>query len=708
MKIRYTQPSITQRELDYAADAAANGWGEHCYDYIERFESLFRKHLDVSYSIATSSCTGATHLGFAALGIGPGDEVIVGDVNWIACVAPVVHLGATPVFVDVFRESWCLDVECVERAITPRTKAILAVHLYGNLCELDALVALGHKYGIPVVEDAAEAIGSVWHGKRAGSIGKFGVFSFHGTKTVTTGEGGMFVTNDAALYARVLTLSNHGRASDQTKQFWPDAVGFKYKISNIQAAIGCAQLERVDELIAAKRRVFQFYKSALADLPVTLNPEPHGVVNGYWMPTVVVDEGIPFDRNKLMESMKASDIDGRVFFWPLTLLPMFKQSARNQPVSYSIYPRAFNLPSYHDLSSEQQQRVVDVFRQHLAEQSQGRSHVAESVVYNAKLPTEGKSQVDTGSGSQIVPIDLSTASMESQSPGRAAVRNTTGLKIAVTGASGFIGRHTVAALLARGHRVTVGGRNAEKFSDFIWRDRVTVVEGDLYAQPANWLRRVGEQDAMIDLAWSGLPNYKELFHFERNLNASYEFLKATVESGISRVLVAGTCFEYGLRSGVLSEDLPTDPRNSYALAKDTLRKFLQNFQEKQAFDFKWARLFYMYGPGQNPTSLLAQLDKAIDSGATYFDMSPGEQLRDYLPVSTVADYLVRLVEQSKIGGVINCCSGNPISVRGLVEKHLAERDAKIILRLGKFGYSSFEPMAFWGDRRKLDTALSGD
>jgi perosamine synthetase len=254
-RIFYTKPSITEKEVEYAADAARHGWGDKCYEYINRFEDAFKAHLDVKYAIATSSCTGALHMGMTALGIGPGDEVIMADTNWIATVSPIVHLGAKPIFVDILPGSWCIDPELVEQAITPCTKAIVAVHLYGNLCDMDKLLAIGEKYGIPVIEDAAEAIGSIYHGRRAGTMGKFGVFSFHGTKTITTGEGGIFVTNDSELYEYVLTLSNHGRARGQIKQFWSDMVGFKYKMSNIQAAIGCAQIERIDELIQRKRDI---------------------------------------------------------------------------------------------------------------------------------------------------------------------------------------------------------------------------------------------------------------------------------------------------------------------------------------------------------------------------------------------------------------------------------------------------------------------
>jgi perosamine synthetase len=361
-RIYYTKPSITELEVDYASDAARNGWGDRCYEYIDRFENAFREHLGVKHAIATSSCTGALHMGLAALAIAPGDEVIMADTNWIATAAPVVHLGAKPIFVDILHDTWCINPEMVEAAITPRTKAIIACHLYGNLCEMDQLLAIGNKHGIPVIEDAAEAIGSIYRGKRAGSIGKFGTFSFHGTKTLTTGEGGMFVTNNADIYEKVLTLSNHGRARGQIKQFWPDMIGFKYKMSNIQAAIGCAQVERIDSLIAAKRQIFTYYAEGLGGLPVSMNPEPVGTRNGYWMPTLVVNESVRFDREALLTAFKADNIDGRVFFWPLSMLPMFQERQENE-VSRGLHRRAINLPSYHDMSKSEINRVCNIIRQ---------------------------------------------------------------------------------------------------------------------------------------------------------------------------------------------------------------------------------------------------------------------------------------------------------------------------------------------------------
>lgn len=362
-RIYYTKPSITEKEVEYAADAARHGWGNRCYEYIDRFEALFKQHLNVNYAIATSSCTGALHMGLAALGIGPGDEVILADTNWIASAAPITYLGATPVFVDILSDTWCLDPERVRAAITRRTKAIIAVHLYGSLCEMDKLLAIGNEHGIPVIEDAAEAIGSVYHGIRAGAMGAFGTFSFHGTKTITTGEGGMFVTNDTSLYEHVLTLSNHGRARGQTQQFWPDMLGFKYKISNIQAAIGCAQMERIDNLIDRKRAILRYYRERLAKFPgVSVNVERPGTQIGAWMPTAVFAPETGVTREELQAAFSRANIDARVFFHPLSSLPMFGDAPLNRNAR-DIPRRAINLPSYVDMTDEELMRVIAVLEE---------------------------------------------------------------------------------------------------------------------------------------------------------------------------------------------------------------------------------------------------------------------------------------------------------------------------------------------------------
>lgn len=353
MKIAYTKPSIGPLEIEYANDAVASGWGEKCYNYIVRFEKEFAEHLGVKFAIATSSCTGAMTLGLDALRLQSGDEVILADTNWIATASPIVHLGAVPVFIDICEDSWCIDHTKLEAAITPKTKAIVATHLYGNLCDMDAINEIAVKYNIPVIEDAAEAIGSVYKGKRAGSMGLFSTFSFHGTKTLTTGEGGMFVTNDCELYERVLTLNNHGRLRAQNKQFWADITGYKYKMSNVQAAIGCAQLSRVDELVARKREILQAYRSAFEAYPqIEINSELQNTVSGCWMPNIVFDHSSSVTREHLIAEFRKSKIDARVFFWPLSSLPMFMENVANKH-AYDIPKRSINLPSFHEITDEQ-------------------------------------------------------------------------------------------------------------------------------------------------------------------------------------------------------------------------------------------------------------------------------------------------------------------------------------------------------------------
>lgn len=359
MRIAYTKPSITQLEIEYATDAAANGWGEKCYDYIVRFENEFASYIGVKYAIATSSCTGAMTLGLSALGVGAGDEVILADTNWIATASPIIHAGAKPVFVDILPDTWCIDPEKVKQAITSRTKAVIATHLYGNLCDLDMLLAICRKHGIILIEDAAEAIGAVYKGKRAGSIGKFSTFSFHGTKTLTTGEGGMFLTNDHDLYEMVTTLNNHGRTKQQDKQFWADFNGFKFKMSNIQAAIGCAQLQRVSELVAKKRYIFDRYSSMLDNPVISMNHEQSGCRIGCWMPNIVFSKNSKIGRDLLLSEFKAANVDARVFFWPLSGLPMF-EDVRSNENAYSIPSRAINLPSFHDIQEHQIELVAGI------------------------------------------------------------------------------------------------------------------------------------------------------------------------------------------------------------------------------------------------------------------------------------------------------------------------------------------------------------
>ncbi len=346
--------------MSYATDAARNGWGDDCYRYIERFEDMFCDYLGVKYAIATSSCTGAHHLGLSASGIQSGDEVVLADINWIATVSPIVHLGATPIFTDILSHSWCIDPEEVVSRMSERTKAVIATHIYGNLCDMSQLRQITAENGVALIEDSAEAIGSTYHGQLAGSMGDFSVFSFHGTKTITTGEGGMLVTNNEDLYQKALTLSNHGRDKREERQFWPSTIGYKFKMSNVQAAIGCAQIERVSELVARKREVLHKYRSCLSGLEgISLNYESVEEVPGAWMPTVVFADEVKITQHEIISAFKLEDIDARVFFHPLTSLPMFGSNAVN-PISAKISSRGVNLPSFHDITDEQIERVSKV------------------------------------------------------------------------------------------------------------------------------------------------------------------------------------------------------------------------------------------------------------------------------------------------------------------------------------------------------------
>lgn len=278
----------------------------------------------------------------------------------------------------------------------------------------------------------------------------------------------------------------------------------------------------------------------------------------------------------------------------------------------------------------------------------------------------------------------------------------------MTGATGFVGRHLVAALLARGCEVRAVARNAETAAGLPWINAVEFIAADIDADDLNVAALTKNIDALAHLAWPGLPNYQALFHFEHNLMADYRFIKRAVEAGVAQVLVTGTCFEYGMQSGPLSEQTEPQPGNPYGLAKNTLRLFIEQLQRLQPFTLQWARLFYLHGEGQNPNSLLAALDRAIDAGDDSFNMSAGEQLRDYLPIETTAGYLASILHQRNFNGVINCSSGRPISVRALVEQRLHERDASIRLNLGHYPYPTHEPMAFWGVADRLQQLLGAE
>jgi len=274
------------------------------------------------------------------------------------------------------------------------------------------------------------------------------------------------------------------------------------------------------------------------------------------------------------------------------------------------------------------------------------------------------------------------------------------MKVAVTGATGFLGQHVLAVLEERSVETIALVRPATVKP--LGHLRCRVVQLDLYDVPPNAFELMGRPDVLIHLAWSGLPNYKSLHHFELELPTQYRFLKNLVGSGLQNLVVTGTCFEYGMQSGPLSEDIAPQPGNPYGFAKNALRCQLEFLKSAHPFQLTWARLFYLYGEGQAESSLLPQLRQAAERGDPVFNMSGGEQLRDYLPVTQVAGHLVSLALAKKDIGAVNVCSGTPISVRKLVEGWIKENAWSIALNLGHYPYPDYEPMAFWGDRRKLD------
>lgn len=367
-RIPVAGPSITQHEIDAVTDAVTHAWYANANVYHERFEAAFAQYIGVKYAVSLPSCTSAIHLALLALGVGPGDEVVVPDITWIASAAPVTYVGATPIFADIDPNTWCLSADALEECITPRTRAVIPVDLYGNMPDMDALRAVADRHGIAMIEDAAEAIGSEFRGRKAGSFGAAGVFSFHGSKTLTTGEGGMLVTDREELYQRVLALRDHGRAPGD-KMFWNAEIGFKYKMSSMQAALGLAQLQRIDALVAIKRQIFSWYQSALGDLNgVTWNSEAPGTKNTYWMVTAVLDAARDVRKEQMMARLSAGGIDSRPFFYPLSALPAYAQSEaarqaqERNPVSYRLAPWGVNLPSAMCLTQPQVEFVCEGFK----------------------------------------------------------------------------------------------------------------------------------------------------------------------------------------------------------------------------------------------------------------------------------------------------------------------------------------------------------
>ena len=345
-------PSVSARESVYSFDAASYGWNNNWSKYLSAFEKQFAKYIGVKYALATSSCTGALQIALMALDIGPGDEVIVPDLTWVATANAVRYVGALPVFADIELDSWNIDADSVESLITDKTKAIIAVHLYGYPARMNKILGLANKYGLHLVEDAAPAVGAEWQGKRCGSFGDFAAFSFQGAKLMVTGEGGMLVTDDDALYAKALKLWDQGR--NPSRAFWIDGDGVKFKMSNLQAAFGLAQLERVDEMIEMKRRLFSWYQDGLQKVPhLKFNDEVEGGRGIHWMTSIELSPNASVSRDELMAQLKKSNVDTRSVFPAISQYPIWPRQTAPQPNALHVSRHGINLPSGVCLSKEE-------------------------------------------------------------------------------------------------------------------------------------------------------------------------------------------------------------------------------------------------------------------------------------------------------------------------------------------------------------------
>lgn len=343
-----SEPTITNREIEYVTKAVKSGWVSSLGEYITQFEKQFSEFVGTKYAISCSNGTVGLHLAMLSAGINSGDEVIVPDLTFVATANAVSYLRAIPVFADVDPLNWCINPNSIKKIITRKTKAIIPVHLYGYPADMKAIMKIANEFGLIVFEDAAEAHGAEIDGKRVGSFAKCGVFSFYGNKIITTGEGGMITTNDKALHDRAKYLRDH--AMSKKKRYWHTEIGYNYRITNIQAALGLAQLHRIDSIIKKKFQIYHWYKKYLGSTDlITLNPTREGVKNVFWMVSIILSEKVKITRDELMKKLREKKIDSRPFFYPISQLPMYKKGLVN-PVAYNISKRGMNLPSSYNLS----------------------------------------------------------------------------------------------------------------------------------------------------------------------------------------------------------------------------------------------------------------------------------------------------------------------------------------------------------------------
>jgi len=336
-------PSISSKEVYYVNQAIKYGWNNNWAGYLNSFEKSFAEYLGVENVFATSSCTGAMHIALKSLEIGPGDEVIVPDITWVATANAVTYVGATPIFADVEEDSWCLDPKSFESKITAKTKAVMPVHLYGHPANMEKIMTIAKKHNLYVIEDAAPAIGAKFKDKKVGTFGDFAAFSFQGAKLLVTGEGGMLVVNNKDLLYKAKKIWDQGR---EPGTFWINEKGLKYKMSNVQAAIGLGQIERADELVRAKRKIFAWYESRLKDIKsIKLNYESSWAQSIYWMTSITLLDNKSISRDDFIKALKLKKIDSRPVFPAISQYPIWEKKQEPSPIAKKIGENSINLPS---------------------------------------------------------------------------------------------------------------------------------------------------------------------------------------------------------------------------------------------------------------------------------------------------------------------------------------------------------------------------
>jgi len=363
MRIPIAEPAIGEGELKNVIEAVKSGWISSKGKFIEEFEKGFADYCEVRYGVATSNGTSALHLALASLGVGRGDEVIVPTLTFVATANAVTYCDAKPVFVDSHPEYWCIDPEKIEEKITKNTKAIIAVHLYGHPCDMDWIRDIAEDRELYVIEDAAEAHGAEYKGKKVGSLSDVSCFSFYGNKIITTGEGGMCLTNNEELADRMRLLRDHGMS--KKRKYWHEVLGFNYRMTNLQAAIGVAQLKRLDKFVKKKREIARLYAEGLNNLAekglITLHPEMEWAKCVYWMYSVLIENKV--NRDNLMKKLENIGIETRPFFVPIHKLSIYENSIL--PNAEKISRKGVNLPSSVKMNKNQMEIVVNAISEYM-------------------------------------------------------------------------------------------------------------------------------------------------------------------------------------------------------------------------------------------------------------------------------------------------------------------------------------------------------